>query len=98
MTAETTEVPAPRDDGDRDPADRKRFTNRTHSTTPEPEARYVLACPPGVPLDLWRAYGDRYPGGPRRARENREEAEAHRALRRRSAASSWTGLAGGDPS
>ena len=36
MTTETTEVPAPRDDGDRDPADRKRFTNRPHSTPSTP--------------------------------------------------------------
>ena len=50
------------------------------------DPRYALACPPGVPLDLWRAYGDRYPGGPRRARENREEAERYLAHLRRSQA------------
>lgn len=53
---------------------------RDDSTRSVPaEPRYALACPPGVPLDLWRAYGDRYPGGPRRTRENREEAERYLA-------------------
>ena len=28
-------------------------------------------APPGVPLDVWRAYGDHYPGGPKRAEEAR---------------------------
>ena len=60
---------------------------RDDSTRSSPaEPRYALACPPGVPLALWRAYGDRYPGGPRRTRENREEAERYLAHLRRSQA------------
>lgn len=60
----------------------------TRSAPTEP--RYALACPPDVPLALWRAYGDRYPGGPRRTRENREEAERYLAHLRRSQAGAAT--------
>lgn len=56
------------------------------STAVDLEDRYRLACPPGVPLDLWLAYGDRYPGSPRRTRENREEVERYLAQRRRDTA------------
>lgn len=51
-------------------------------------ARYG-PCPPGVPLDLWRAYGPHYPGGPKRAAEAqaaqqhlRQRAEQRRATER----------------
>lgn len=96
MRSETAEIPVPRALGNRDLASHSRSVSQPHSTPSEPEDRYALACPPGVPLDLWRVYGDRYPGGPRRTRENHEEAERYLAHRRRSAASSWAGLAGGD--
>lgn len=32
---------------------------------------YAHRRPPGVPRNHWRAYGDHYPGGPKRAAEAR---------------------------
>lgn len=59
-----------------------------NSPTEVPVVMTLLASarPDGVPRDLWRAYGDRYPGGARREREADEAAARLRAQAQRNRA------------
>lgn len=68
-------------------------TNTPDASPGVPLSLLASGAPPGVPRALWRAYGDRYPGGPRRTREQDEaaarymaEQEARRAAEAREAA------------